>query len=159
MPADRQYQISPVVQESVAHNTKVGAYQWPGKTSSAPTCPCSPFLSISSKKFGNATNYEPSQTLSNLQMVTASLFGVAAGILGLESYAGFLFYLALAALVTILTYLLRVLPSSSSSAAGQPLFSTARFFRRPYDFWVGNVFNGLPGFVLTWTLFYGIVRA
>ena len=33
-----------------------------------------------------------SQTLSNLQSLTASIFGAAAGILGLESYSGFLFY-------------------------------------------------------------------
>ncbi|ROT37322.1 hypothetical protein SODALDRAFT_194330 [Sodiomyces alkalinus F11] len=95
--------------------------------------------------------------LTNLQNVTASLFGVAAGILGLESYAGFLFYFAFATLVTFLTYVLRIAPESIS--AGLPLFDTSRFFRRAVDFWIGAVFSGLPGFILTWTLFYGIVRA
>ncbi|CRK45284.1 hypothetical protein BN1723_016522, partial [Verticillium longisporum] len=71
MPSERDYQIAPIVQESIIHNTK---------------------------------------SLSNLQNITASLFGVAAGILGLESYAGFLFYFALAALVTTLTYVLRIAP-------------------------------------------------
>ncbi|KAL2757489.1 hypothetical protein ACRALDRAFT_1068062 [Sodiomyces alcalophilus JCM 7366] len=97
------------------------------------------------------------KTLTNLQNVTASLFGVGAGILGLESYAGFLFYFAFAAFVTFFTYVLRVAPESMS--AGLPLFDTSRFFRRPFDFWIGAMFNGLPGFILTWTLFYGIVRA
>ncbi|KAM0272892.1 hypothetical protein ACHAQH_008520 [Verticillium albo-atrum] len=118
MPSERDYQISPIVQESIMHNTKA---------------------------------------LSNLQNVTASLFGVAAGILGLESYAGFLFYFAFAALVTILSYLLRIAPSST--AAGLPPLSTSRYFRSPFDFWVGGIFSGLPGFILTWTLFFGIVRA
>lgn len=97
------------------------------------------------------------KALSNLQNITASLFGVAAGILGLESYNGFLFYFGFAALVTILLYALRIAPSSS--AAGLSPLATSRYFRRPFDFWIGNIFSGLPGFILTWTLFYGIVRA
>lgn len=97
------------------------------------------------------------QTLSNLQNISASLFGVAAGILGLESYAGFLFYFGFAALITVLFYVLRIAPSSS--AAGLAPLSTSHFFRSPVDFWVGGAFNGLPGYVLTWTLFYGMVRA
>lgn len=118
MPSERDYQISPLVQESIMHNTR---------------------------------------TLSNLQNISASLFGVAAGILGLESYAGFLLYFGFAAFINILFYVLRIAPSSS--AAGQAPLSTSRFFRSPFDFWVGGVFNGLPGYILTWTLFYGVVNA
>lgn len=34
------------------------------------------------------------------------------------------------------------------------------YFYRPLgDLWLGDVFGGLSGFVLTWTLFYGLVRA
>ncbi|OLN88668.1 ER membrane protein complex subunit 6 [Colletotrichum chlorophyti] len=118
MSSERDYQISPIVQESVVHNTKA---------------------------------------LSNLQSLTASLFGVAAGILGLESYNGFLFYFLFSFITTILVYVLRIAPQSSS--AGLPFLSTSRYFKGPQDFWIGGLFSGLPGFILTWTLFYGLVRA
>lgn len=107
------------------------------------------------------------QTLSNFQNLTASLFGVAAGILGLESYAGFLFYAALTLLMTLLFYVVRVVPasspssssSSSKAARGKGPLDTSMFFRSPFDFWTGGVFGGLAGYILTWTLFYGLVRA
>ncbi|TDZ73142.1 ER membrane protein complex subunit 6 [Colletotrichum trifolii] len=118
MPSERDYQISPIVQESVMHNTK---------------------------------------SLSNLQSLTASLFGVAAGILGLESYSGFLFYFILSFATIFLVYIFRIAPQST--AAGLPLLNTSRYFRGSLDFWTSGLFGGLPGFILTWTLFYGLVRA
>ncbi|KAE9573234.1 hypothetical protein CGMCC3_g10673 [Colletotrichum fructicola] len=118
MPTERDYQISPIVQESVIHNTKA---------------------------------------LSNLQSLTASLFGVAAGILGLESYSGFLFYILFSFLTVLLVYVFHIAPQST--AAGLPFLSTSRYFRGPFEFWTGGLFAGLPGFILTWTLFYGLVRA
>lgn len=34
------------------------------------------------------------------------------------------------------------------------------YFYRPLgELWIGDVFGGASGFVLTWTLFYGLVRA
>ncbi|KAK1711054.1 Rab5-interacting protein-domain-containing protein [Colletotrichum lupini] len=118
MPSERDYQISPIVQESVMHNTK---------------------------------------TLSNLQSLSASLFGVAAGILGLESYSGFLFYLVFSFITAALFYVLRIAPESTS--AGFPFLSTSRYFKGPFDFWTSGLLGGLSGFILTWTLFYGLVRA
>ena len=41
-------------------------------------------------------------------------------------------------------------------ADGKP----SEYFHRPLgDLWGGEVFGGLSSFVLTWTLFYGLVRA
>jgi len=41
-------------------------------------------------------------------------------------------------------------------AEGQP----GKYYYKPLgDMWLGDVFGGLSGFVLTWTLFYGLVRA
>ncbi|KAL5596877.1 hypothetical protein BROUX41_006439 [Berkeleyomyces rouxiae] len=97
------------------------------------------------------------KALSNMQSLTASLFGVSAGILGLESYPGFLFYIALTIATSLLFYFLRVAPSSV--AAGHKPFDTSRYFRGAADFWAGGLINGFPGFILTWTLFYGMVRA
>ncbi|KAK0618278.1 Rab5-interacting protein family [Bombardia bombarda] len=118
MPTERDFQISPVVQDSVVHN---------------------------------------SRTLINLQSLTASLFGVGAGILGLESYYGFLFYIICSVLTTLLFYVVRVAPTSIPS--GKAAFDTSRYYRSPYEFWTGGLLNGLAGFILTWTLFYGLVRA
>ncbi|GAO15305.1 uncharacterized protein UV8b_04873 [Ustilaginoidea virens] len=118
MPSEREYQIHPLVPDSIVHNTKV---------------------------------------LSNLQSLTASLFGVTAGTLGLESYHGFLFYIASSILAALLFYGFKVAPGSL--AEGRPLLSAGRYFTGSFELWTGGIFNGLSGFILTWTLFYGLVRA
>ncbi|KAJ4421377.1 hypothetical protein N0V82_003758 [Gnomoniopsis sp. IMI 355080] len=118
MPTEKELQISPIVNESVMHNTKI---------------------------------------LANLQSLTASLFGVAAGILGLESYAGFLFYIGFTLLTALLFYALRVAPESLT--AGKSILDTSRHFRGSLELWTSGLSGGLAGFVLTWTLFYGLVRA
>ncbi|KAI1817735.1 Rab5-interacting protein-domain-containing protein [Poronia punctata] len=118
MPTEKEFQISPIVPESVMHNTKA---------------------------------------LSNLQTLTASIFGAAAGILGLESYSGFLFYFVFTLLTAVLYYTIRVAPTSLK--ADHPIFDTSRYFRSSFEFWTGGLLNGLAGYILTWTLFYGLVRA
>jgi len=110
MPSERELQISPLVPESIIHNTK---------------------------------------TLTTLHNLTASLFGIGAGILGLESYPGFLFYLVFSLLTSLLVYLFRVRPKGD----------TGMFFMGPVQLWTGGLMDGLSGFVLTWTLAYGLVRA
>ncbi|KHN98585.1 uncharacterized protein MAM_03709 [Metarhizium album ARSEF 1941] len=117
MSAEQEYQIHPVVPDSVVHNSKA---------------------------------------LSNLQSLTASLFGVAAGILGLESYTGFLVYIILSIITSLMFYGFQVAPESLKE--GRSLLSTERYFTSALDFWTSGIFNGLPGFILTWTLFYGLVR-
>ncbi|KAI4122996.1 MAG: hypothetical protein LQ338_005504 [Usnochroma carphineum] len=88
------------------------------------------------------------QTIANIRSLTASLFGVAAGILGLESYSGFVFYILGTLFVSALIY--------AVLAEGKQ----GRYFERPVrDLWAGEVVGGLWGFVMTWTLFYGLVRA
>jgi len=80
--------------------------------------------------------------------LTASLFGIAAGTLGLESYPGFLFYIIGTLIVQLLILVLR--------AGGKQ----EAYFHSPIsEFWIGDAFSGLMSFVLTWTLFYGIVGA
>ncbi|KAF2154664.1 hypothetical protein K461DRAFT_275810 [Myriangium duriaei CBS 260.36] len=85
---------------------------------------------------------------SNIRALTASLFGVAAGTLGLESYPGFLFFIIGTIVVQVLVLLLR--------AEGKQ----EKFFHSPIsEFWIGDAFSGFMSFVLTWTLFYGLVKA
>ncbi|KAL7924961.1 Rab5-interacting domain-containing protein [Trichoderma austrokoningii] len=98
-----------------------------------------------------------SKVLTNLHSLTASLFGVSAGILGLESYSGFLFYIVFSIITTILFYTFQLAPGSL--AEGRSVVDTSRYYRGALDLWTGGVTNGLPGFILTWTLFYGLVRA
>ena len=88
------------------------------------------------------------QTVSNIRALTASLFGVAAGTLGLESWPGFIFYFMGTAVVSMLIFGLK--------AESDP---KAYFFRPFSDLWVGDLFGGLMSFVLTWTLFYGLCKA
>ncbi|CAA9964459.1 hypothetical protein PTNB73_05649 [Pyrenophora teres f. teres] len=47
------------------------------------------------------------QVVSNIRSLTASLFGVAAGTLGLESYAGFIFYLLASLIVSVMIFALK----------------------------------------------------
>lgn len=88
------------------------------------------------------------RTVSNIRALTASLFGVAAGTLGLESWPGFIFYFIGTAIVSFLIYGLK---TQSNPKA---------YFYRPFgDLWAGDMFGGLMSFVLTWTLFYGLCKA
>ncbi|GKT99314.1 er membrane protein complex subunit [Fusarium langsethiae] len=97
------------------------------------------------------------KALSNLHSLTASLFGVTAGVLGLESYYGFLVYIVFSLITTLLFYVLKVAPESLPK--GHAPLDPSRFYRGLFDFWIGGISNGISGFVLTWTLFYGLVRA
>lgn len=51
-------------------------------------------------------------------------------------------------------YALRVRPGAASDKAG-----LQRYFHGGLELWTGGLLEGLSGFVLTWTLFYGLVRA
>jgi hypothetical protein len=136
MSTERELQINPIVQDSIIHNTKVR-----GRLH-AHDAPTHADVAL--------------QTLSNLYSLTSSLFGVTAGILGLESYTGFLLYLLLSIVTTALVYVLKVAPESRFE--GRPVLDTQRFFKGAGQFWAGGLMSGLSGFVLTWTLFYGLVR-
>ncbi|RDA86562.1 hypothetical protein CP533_0294 [Ophiocordyceps camponoti-saundersi (nom. inval.)] len=116
MPCDREYQLYPLVQDSIIHNSK---------------------------------------TLSNLHSLAASLFGVSAGILGLESYSGFLFYISLSVITTFIFYALKIAPETPVDR--RLLLDSSRYFRGAVDFWTSGISTGLSGFVLTWTLVYGLV--
>ncbi|KAK9378603.1 Rab5-interacting protein-domain-containing protein [Kockiozyma suomiensis] len=82
-----------------------------------------------------------------IRSVSSTIFGVAAGILGLESYIGFLFYFAGTTYISLLMFLVL--------AKGKP----SEYFTSSSYVWTGNAFTGLTSFVLTWTMFYGLVDA
>lgn len=86
--------------------------------------------------------------MSDIRNLTASLFGVAAGTLGLESYPGFLFYIIGTLLVQLAILGVRA------------KWDQAAYLYAPISgFWIGDAFGPFMSFVLTWTLFYGLIRA
>jgi ER membrane protein complex subunit 6 len=97
------------------------------------------------------------QALTQLHNLTASLFGIGAGILGLESYPGFLFYLFFSLLTTTMIYVFRVMGKGGPGKRDKG--DVEVFFRSGWELWTGGLVDGLSGFVLTWTLAYGLVRA
>ncbi|CCC06486.1 unnamed protein product [Sordaria macrospora k-hell] len=116
MLSEKDYQISPIVQESVMHNSK---------------------------------------SLQNLQSLSASLFGISAGILGLESYSGFLFYIFFSFLTSLLMYIIRVAPSTfpkeykdnkgTDNGLGSGVGGVNKYFRGGFEFWAGGIMNGFAG--------------
>jgi len=87
------------------------------------------------------------RALSTIRSLTGFVFGIAAGILGLQSYPGFLFYLAGSTVVSAFVWLLL--------AKQEP----EKYWESGLQVWYTEVFGGLSGFVLTWTLFFGLIRA
>ena len=119
------------------------------------------------------------QVLATVRSLTSSLFGIAAGILGLESYAGFIYFILGTLFVSFLIWLLRIKASQSlgvgqqqprKDASGRPKVELIKsggtrgqglyFENAVWELWMGGneLLGGLSSFVLTWTLFYGIVR-
>lgn len=93
------------------------------------------------------------KTLQQLNNLVASLIGIGAGILGLESYPGFLFYAVFTLLTSALVYLLRVQGGDAKQSG------LGAYFVSGWTLWTGGLVDGLSGFILTWTLVYGLVRA
>ena len=122
------------------------------------------------------TNSALAQVLATVRSLTSSLFGIAAGILGLESYAGFLYFILGTLFVSFLIWLLRIKASQAGQqqpkkdASGRPKADLTPsvgtsgqrlyFENAVWELWMGGneLLGGLSSFVLTWTLFYGIVR-
>ncbi|EPS45086.1 hypothetical protein H072_878 [Dactylellina haptotyla CBS 200.50] len=88
-----------------------------------------------------------SKTIIDLHSLSSSLLGIAAGILGLESYSGFLFYLLGTLFVS---FLIITFPMG-----GKPNTYVRGGWK---DVVLADVTGGVMGYVLTWTLFFGLVR-
>lgn len=99
------------------------------------------------------------QTLATLQNLTAFIVGIGAGALGLESYHGFIFYLIFSLLTSTLVYMLRVRPERKSETIRVSETGIKRYFRSSRELWTDGIIESLSCFVLTWTLFYGLIRA
>lgn len=165
---ERKLQIEPVVQESVMHNARVSIIALVYS-----------LHYLQSRNQMSLTDSAHAQVLATVRSLTSSLFGIAAGILGLESYAGFIYFILGTLFVSFLIWLLRIKASQGMSAGQQqpkqdasgrpkaeltPSIGTRGqslyFENAVWELWMGGneLLGGLSSFVLTWTLFYGIVR-
>lgn len=88
------------------------------------------------------------QIIQRIRNISSIALGTGAGILKLESYWGFLFYLASSIIISVLI--------TAIPAKGHPQYY---FTNSTQSVWVDHIFGGLASFVLFWTLFYGLVSA
>lgn len=95
----------------------------------------------SQQPFSNNIN-----NLSWLRAVMAIVSGVCAGILGLESLWGFMFYLVTSVLLSASIWITRI--------EGKPEL----YFNNISILAMHDVFSNLVSYVLFWTLFYGLMH-
>jgi len=104
--------------------------------------------------------------LSNLRSISSLFLGIAAGILGLESLNGFLFYFISQQLISSLFYLLLVEGETESYFAGTVVKGAGgksgegKRVGAWKDVWLGGGLftEGLSGFVLGWAGVGGVIR-
>lgn len=115
------------------------------------------------------------QVLAQLRSLSASVFGIAAGVLGLEALWGFAFYAAGTVLMSALVALLLAggitqvprffddgcVPSLADGKTAHGGYKGMRSWAGGWGWgiWTRDVTGGLMSYVLTWTLFYGLLRA
>jgi ER membrane protein complex subunit 6 len=114
------------------------------------------------------------QVLTQLRSLSASVFGVAAGVLGLEALWGFAFYAAGTVLMSALVAIvlaggIRQVPRYFEDGAVPSLREGKgnkgeRGMRRweggwGWGIWSRDIMGGLMSYILTWTLFYGLLRS
>ncbi|CAN6658916.1 ER membrane protein complex subunit 6 [Trichomonascus vanleenenianus] len=88
------------------------------------------------------------KSIQFVRNVTSLAIGIGAGILRLESQYGFLFYVACSLAVGGMIHMF--------VAQGRP----KEYVLKPLnEIWLDDMLSGLSSFVLTWTLFYGLVDA
>lgn len=104
--------------------------------------------------------------LSNLRSISSLFLGIAAGILGLESLTGFLFYFISQQLISSLFYFLLVGGEPERYFAGSVVEGTGakkaegKRVGAWKDVWLGGGLftEGLSGFVLGWAGVGGVIR-
>lgn len=104
--------------------------------------------------------------LSNLRSISSLFLGISAGILGLESVGGFLFYFISQQLISSLFYFLLIEGETESYFAGSVVpgvggkTGEGKRVGAWKDVWLGGGLftEGLSGFVLGWAGVGGVIR-
>ncbi|KAG0088054.1 ER membrane complex subunit 6 [Podila epicladia] len=87
-----------------------------------------------------------SQTMTFIRSSYSAILGLAAGILGLTNWSGFVFYFVGSTFLSTLVFLVKAKASPST------------YFRSPFDVFTEGVLGGLLSYILFWTLLYGIIH-
>lgn len=147
-PQEVSLLLHPLVPESLQHNTRV----------------CRP----SSPHSSHPTNSP--QVLSQIRSLTSLLLGVSAGVLGLESQWGFLYYFASQIIISALIHFISThgepglyFAGSGAREDGGGRGSGGKSGKGRVGAWReiwlgGGVFEGLSGFVLGWAGVGGVIR-
>jgi len=108
------------------------------------------------------------QTLSNIRSISGLLLGISAGVLGLESTTGFLFYLASSCVISLLVHfiLARGRPekyfagSTSTGSRGDEGRKGGNGSGAWREIWLGGGLftEALSGFVLGWAGIGALIR-
>ncbi|KAF9320339.1 ER membrane complex subunit 6 [Podila horticola] len=87
-----------------------------------------------------------SQTMTFIRSSYSAILGLAAGILGLTNWSGFVFYFVGSAFLSTLVFLVKARASPGT------------YFRSSFDVFTEGVLGGLLSYILFWTLLYGIIH-
>ncbi|KAI9297967.1 hypothetical protein K502DRAFT_323039 [Neoconidiobolus thromboides FSU 785] len=109
-----------------------------------------PKLDPTLEKYDQLYMQQNLETVDFLRSCLSMFSGAISGILGLKGYSGFLFYLICSIVMSMLIYVLKVLPTKQRL---EDLFVSPMTAMM----WHG-VLGGLLSHVLFWTLFYGVVH-
>ncbi|ORY87726.1 Rab5-interacting protein-domain-containing protein [Protomyces lactucae-debilis] len=99
------------------------------------------------------------QNVAFVRNMTAPILGLVAGVLGLTGFTGFALFLAGSIAVSLCIYALRM-PEVADAKTISRHGRATRYLGDPWSLWLGVVSGsgGLPTYLLTWTLFYGLVH-
>ncbi|KAF9110526.1 ER membrane complex subunit 6 [Mortierella sp. AM989] len=87
-----------------------------------------------------------SQTVTFMRSSFSAILGLAAGILGLTNWSGFIFYFIGSAFLSLLIFAFKAKASPSL------------YFRQSFDVFYEGIFGGLLSYILFWTLLYGMTH-
>ncbi|KAG0238100.1 ER membrane complex subunit 6 [Actinomortierella wolfii] len=86
------------------------------------------------------------QTITFIRSSYSAVLGLAAGILGLTNWSGFIFYLVGSIFMSLLIFMLKA------------KFQPGLYFRNPWDCFTDGIFGTMLSFILFWTLVHGIIH-
>ncbi|EEB09117.1 ER membrane protein complex subunit 6 [Schizosaccharomyces japonicus yFS275] len=92
-----------------------------------------------------ASQQHNSKSITFVRNVSCTIFGCTAGILGLTSYQGFIFYFLSSLLVSTLLFVYKMKCQLSE------------YHHSGLNFWFSDLLGGLSSYILTWTLFYSLI--
>ncbi|KAL7753209.1 hypothetical protein RI367_000984 [Sorochytrium milnesiophthora] len=118
-----------------------------------------------SMQYSDAAVAHNAFTLNFCRSSFSFVAGATAGVLGLTSIPGFVFYFVTSFVMSGIIYLLKVVGGSNNnnsnnhaSSAGSKQQTPVVYFKSASELWIGGLLGGLLSYVLFWTMVNGIIR-